>query len=177
MSRVNRQTVLISISVVLVVLSLTIALPFVTCQNLVGGLTGTVADPSGAVVSGVQVKILSPNTGFQRVTVTRHDGTFQIADLPIGTYQVTLSPSRQPRRDPARLGEAGVEAFTIMPIAGHSSITVSQRYLHPTPAAVERLQPFMKSGPNRAKSVFPPGKISRRECFGSVHRPVRRNSS
>ena len=108
MSRVNRQTVLISISAVLVVLSLTIALPFVTCQNLVGGLTGTVADPSGAVVSGVQVKILSPNTGFQRVTVTRHDGTFQIADLPIGTYQVTLSPSRQPRRDPARLGEPGV---------------------------------------------------------------------
>ena len=95
-------------SAVLVVLSLTIALPFVTCQNLVGGLTGTVADPSGAVVSGVQVKILSPNTGFQRVTVTRHDGTFQIADLPIGTYQVTLSPSRQPRRDPARLGEPGV---------------------------------------------------------------------
>jgi integrase len=37
-----------------------------------------------------------------------------------------------------RLGESGVDEFTIMRIAGHSSITVSQRYVHPTPEAVER---------------------------------------
>jgi integrase len=34
-----------------------------------------------------------------------------------------------------RLGESGVDAFTIMRIAGHSSIVVSQRYTHPTPGA------------------------------------------
>jgi hypothetical protein len=38
----------------------------------------------------------------------------------------------------SRLGESGVDAFTIMRIAGHSSIVVSQRYIHPTPEAVER---------------------------------------
>ncbi len=37
-----------------------------------------------------------------------------------------------------RLGEAGVDAFTIMRIAGHSSITISQRYVHPSSEAVER---------------------------------------
>jgi len=37
-----------------------------------------------------------------------------------------------------RLGESGVDAFTIMRIAGHSSITVSPRYVHPSPEAVER---------------------------------------
>ena len=37
-----------------------------------------------------------------------------------------------------RLGEMGVDAFTIMRIAGHSSITVSQRYVHPTPETQER---------------------------------------
>lgn len=37
-----------------------------------------------------------------------------------------------------RLGEAGVDAFTIMRIAGHSSITISQRYVHPSPESVER---------------------------------------
>ena len=37
-----------------------------------------------------------------------------------------------------RLGEAGVDAFTIMRIAGHSSVTVSQRYVHPSPEALER---------------------------------------
>ena len=43
-----------------------------------------------------------------------------------------------------RLGEAGADAFAIMKLMGHSSITVSQRYVHPTPEtqvrAVERLQ-------------------------------------
>lgn len=37
-----------------------------------------------------------------------------------------------------RLGEAGADAFTIMKLAGHSSVTISQRYVHPTPEAVER---------------------------------------
>jgi integrase len=31
-----------------------------------------------------------------------------------------------------RLGQAGADAFTIMRIAGHSSITTSQRYVHPS---------------------------------------------
>jgi integrase len=32
-----------------------------------------------------------------------------------------------------RLGEAGADAFTIMRAMGHSSITVNQKYVHPTP--------------------------------------------
>ena len=36
-----------------------------------------------------------------------------------------------------RLGLLGVDAFTIMKIAGHSSITISQRYVHPSPEPVE----------------------------------------
>jgi integrase len=38
-----------------------------------------------------------------------------------------------------RLGESGVDAFTIMRIAGYSSTVVSQRYIHTTPEAVERV--------------------------------------
>lgn len=37
-----------------------------------------------------------------------------------------------------RLGEACVDVFAIMRIAGHSGITVSQRYVHPSPEALER---------------------------------------
>jgi len=37
-----------------------------------------------------------------------------------------------------RLGEAGADAFTIMRLMGRSSVTVSQRYVHPTPEALER---------------------------------------
>jgi integrase len=36
------------------------------------------------------------------------------------------------------LGEAGADAFTIMRLMGHSSVTVSQRYVHPTPEALLR---------------------------------------
>ena len=36
-----------------------------------------------------------------------------------------------------RLGESGCDAFTIMKLAGHSSITISQRYVHPTPERLE----------------------------------------
>lgn len=37
-----------------------------------------------------------------------------------------------------RLGEAGADTFTIKRIAGHSSVTVSERYVHPTPEGLER---------------------------------------
>jgi integrase len=44
-----------------------------------------------------------------------------------------------------RLGEAGADAFVIQRLAGHSSILISQRYVHPTPErleqAVSRLNP------------------------------------
>jgi integrase len=36
-----------------------------------------------------------------------------------------------------RLGEAGADAFTIMMQGGNSSVTISQRYVHPTPETVE----------------------------------------
>jgi integrase len=35
------------------------------------------------------------------------------------------------------LGEAGADAFTIMRLMGHSTVTVSQRYVHPTPETQE----------------------------------------
>ena len=59
-----------------------------------------------------------------------------------------------------RLGESNVDAFTIMKIAGHSSITVSQRYVHPSPEAVERaferLQLSGNQGQNEPKVLLPP---------------------
>ncbi len=36
-----------------------------------------------------------------------------------------------------RLGEAGADAFTIMRLMGHSTVTVSQPYVHSSPEAVE----------------------------------------
>lgn len=55
-----------------------------------------------------------------------------------------------------RLGEAGADAFTIMKLAGHSSVTVSQRYVHPTldscETAFERLEAFNKKAQAKMES-------------------------
>ena len=57
-----------------------------------------------------------------------------------------------------RLGEAGVDAFTIMKIAGHSSITVSQRYVHPSPeslkCAFERLESLNANAGRRSEAML-----------------------
>ena len=37
-----------------------------------------------------------------------------------------------------RFSEAGADAFTIKKVAGHSSVTISERYIHPTPEGQER---------------------------------------
>ena len=59
-----------------------------------------------------------------------------------------------------RLGEAGADAFTIMKLAGHSSVTVSQRYVHPTPESVERafdrLEALNKKASERIGGATPP---------------------
>lgn len=44
-----------------------------------------------------------------------------------------------------RLGETGADAFTIMKLMGHSSVTVSQRYVHPSPQAMENVVSRMES--------------------------------
>jgi len=58
-----------------------------------------------------------------------------------------------------RLGEAGADAFTIMRLMGHSTVTVSQRYVHPSPEAVElayeRLTALNKSKVGTVSSTGP----------------------
>ncbi len=58
-----------------------------------------------------------------------------------------------------RLGESGVDVFTIMRIAGHSSVTVSERYVHPGFESIERafakLQEFNESAIKQLPATIP----------------------
>jgi hypothetical protein len=55
-----------------------------------GALSGTVSDPSGAVVPNAEAKIASESTGETRITHTRTDGTFVFPLLPAGDFRVTI---------------------------------------------------------------------------------------
>ncbi|MCP9493071.1 MAG: carboxypeptidase-like regulatory domain-containing protein [Pyrinomonadaceae bacterium MAG19_C2-C3] len=55
-----------------------------------GSITGTVQDPNGATLSGVQVTATNPETGLVRETTSGNDGSYSIPVLPTGTYQVTF---------------------------------------------------------------------------------------
>ena len=54
-------------------------------------LSGTVADSSGAVIPGADVKIKNNGTGAEYNSVTASDGGFSVPSLPGGTYTVTVS--------------------------------------------------------------------------------------
>src|SRR5438552_2890753 len=54
-------------------------------------LTGTVTDPSGSVVPGAKIIVVSSGTGLRRETMTGESGAYQIPSLAIGSYTVTIS--------------------------------------------------------------------------------------
>jgi hypothetical protein len=54
-----------------------------------GTITGTVADPSGAVVSGASVEATNVETGALYPAASTNTGNYAIPNLPVGTYTVT----------------------------------------------------------------------------------------
>src|SRR5688572_8146275 len=55
-----------------------------------GILSGVVADPSGGVLPGVTVIAVNSATGVSQQTVTDHTGSWRLAALPTGTYEVVF---------------------------------------------------------------------------------------
>jgi hypothetical protein len=59
-------------------------------QTQLATVSGTITDPSGAVVPGVSVTIFSGGTGLKRSTPTDTDGEYRFAGLPTGTYSLRM---------------------------------------------------------------------------------------
>ncbi len=55
-----------------------------------GAIAGTVTDPTGAVIAGVQVTATNETTNFSKSVTTNADGRFLIAPLPPGKYTVRI---------------------------------------------------------------------------------------
>jgi outer membrane receptor protein involved in Fe transport len=58
-----------------------------------GALSGTVSDPSGAVISNAAVAVTNIGTGQSRNTTTDANGSYVLSLLPPGNYRVTFSAS------------------------------------------------------------------------------------
>jgi len=68
--------------------------PSMMAQSLVtGDITGTVTDPSGAVVSGASVSLKSDANGSTRSATTGSNGTYRFSLLSPGNYTVSVSAS------------------------------------------------------------------------------------
>src|SRR5258708_7671289 len=60
-------------------------------QVLKGSISGTVADPQGAVVSGATVKATQTETGAVYTTTSDNSGLFRFNLIPAGTYKIEIT--------------------------------------------------------------------------------------
>ncbi len=59
-------------------------------QDATGRVVGTVSDQQGAAVPGAKVTVTNAATHLSTTTSTREDGTFEVVNLPIGSYSVEV---------------------------------------------------------------------------------------
>jgi len=59
-------------------------------QTTTGSISGTVTDPTGAVVAGATVTITNPATGAERSVESNEQGAFNVPALQPGKYTVTV---------------------------------------------------------------------------------------
>ena len=74
--------------------SLCVALVFtprLLAQQTLGGITGTVSDPTGSVITDVTVIIVGDQTQLTRSQKTSATGSYDFVNLPIGTYTLTYT--------------------------------------------------------------------------------------
>jgi outer membrane cobalamin receptor len=68
---------------------------------------GVVSDVQGGTVPGVDVAVLQGTSGLERTTVTDDQGRFEVANLPLGTYDVRIQlPSFVPVTRRVRLASS-----------------------------------------------------------------------
>ena len=60
-------------------------------QTVTGALTGTVTDPSGAIIPGATVVAINVATTVRTVATTNSAGVYSIRFLPIGNYQLEVA--------------------------------------------------------------------------------------
>src|SRR3977135_314608 len=74
----------------LVGLAIFMAQVAVQAQTTTGSLSGTIIDPSTAVVPGATVTVVNNSTGAERSSISSSTGTFDFQTLQPGTYMISV---------------------------------------------------------------------------------------
>ena len=106
----RRLLTVLSITVVVLSLCSTAAM----ADELYARVRGVVTDTSGAVVTGVTLKITNVNTGISKQTTSSADGSYDFVNLIPGTYNMTAT-------------KAGFATFNV----GNVKILANQIYVSP----------------------------------------------
>src|SRR4051812_47067193 len=88
-----RRTNTSSLRMVAVLLCLLFAPILTSAQTITATITGTVTDPTGAVVPGATVTATSKETGLSKTATTNDDGRFTITFLNPGLYEIKAEGS------------------------------------------------------------------------------------
>src|SRR5215831_14784000 len=69
---------------------------FLSCNVVFGQgstaqIIGSVTDPSGAVLPGVEITATQTETGVSRTTVSNETGAYILPNLPVGPYKLEAS--------------------------------------------------------------------------------------
>src|ERR1017187_7639595 len=63
----------------------------ISAQQTLGSINGTVLDPSGAAVPDATIMATNAAINFSRSTTSQSTGFFQMFNLPVGSYTVTVT--------------------------------------------------------------------------------------
>jgi len=91
------------------------------------GISGTVLDPSGAVVANATVEIHNAVSGFDRTTTTDSNGRFSFPNVPFNPYHMTVTTAgfAQTAQDVEIRSALGVNVKVNLAVAGSSeAVTV-----------------------------------------------------
>jgi len=120
--------------------ALLFAVPAWPQTSLIGGaLTGTVTDATGGAIPGARVVARDTATNRQRETATGADGTYRLAELPAGAYEISVNaPGFAPYRHTGAIIALGATAR--LDIVLQSAGVTTQVTVSAQPSAIDPAQ-------------------------------------
>ena len=95
-----------------------------------GTVSGTVTDPTGAVVPGATVSIHNPVSEYERTVMTDKTGHFQFPNVPLNPYHLTVSISG------FNGASQDVDVVSVVPITANITLQVGPSQIILTPAGI-----------------------------------------